>query len=140
MNNEELRDLRNKLLLSIVVVLVIVVPFIVLFVNRYMGIKSSVYKAYKADETFAFLVYDSSNCSKCEMIRSNLKDFDTKVLEYDVRKANDKDVIFTNIGLAQNKVKMPALVYVKDGVTTLITLDIKDSEAVSDFIEYSKLG
>ena len=43
MANEELIELRNKLILGVSVALVITVPFLFFFITRYSNIKSNVY-------------------------------------------------------------------------------------------------
>ena len=80
MANEELIELRNKLILGVSVALVITVPFLFFFITRYSNIKSKVYKAYRAEKTFVIYVTDSS-CDKCSMVKNKLKNLDVEYIE-----------------------------------------------------------
>lgn len=138
MKNEEFIELRNKFLLGVLVALIVTVPFLLFFVNRYVANKSKVIDAYNEKKTFTVLVYKSSDCSKCSMIREKLDDEDIYYLEYDLDKENTKDTAYSRFGFSESKLKVPALIYVKDGVSVVSSLDIKDSKAVEEFIKYSK--
>ena len=50
MKNEEFIELRNKFLLGILVALIVTVPFLLFFVNRYAANKSKVIDAYNEGE------------------------------------------------------------------------------------------
>ena len=86
MVNEELIELRNKLILGVSVALVITVPFLFFFITRYSNIKSNVYKAYRTEKTFVIYVTDSS-CDKCSMVKNKLKNLDVEYIEYDLSKS-----------------------------------------------------
>ena len=122
MDNEEFIELRNKFLLGVVVSLIIVIPFLFLFINRYTGVKSSVYKAYKSNETFVVLITNTEKKSECQKIKKILKDSDVSYLEYNL----DKEI------------QVPALFYVKDGKTVMYTLEVTGEEKVSSFISSTK--
>ena len=126
MVNEELIELRNKLILGVSVALVITVPFLFFFITRYSNIKSNVYKAYRAEKTFVIYVTDSS-CDKCSMVKNKLKNLDVEYIEYDLSKARDKDLVIKKIGVKESTLIAPSLVYVKKGVSMINLLNISNS-------------
>ncbi len=138
MDNEEFIELRNKFLLGMVVSLIIVIPFLFLFINRYTGVKSSVYKAYKSNETFVVLITNTEKKSECQKIKKILKDSDVSYLEYNLDKAKDRDLVIPLFGIAEKKIQVPALFYVKDGKTVMYTLEVTGEEKVSSFISSTK--
>ena len=122
MVNEELIELRNKLILGVSVALVITVPFLFFFITRYSNIKSNVYKAYRAEKTFVIYVTDSS-CDKCSMVKNKLKNLDVEYIEYDLSKARDKDLVIKKIGVKESTLIAPSIVYVNKGVSIISYMD-----------------
>ena len=135
MANEELIELRNKLILGVSVALVLTVPFLFFFITRYSNIKSNVYKAYRAEKTFVIYVTDSS-CDKCSMVKNKLKNLDVEYIEYDLSKARDKDLVIKKIGVKESTLIAPSLVYVKKGVSMINLLNISSEEEIDGFISY----
>lgn len=138
MNNEEFIGLRNKFLLGIVVALIITVPFLLFFVNRYKVNKSEVIKSYNNNETFSVLIYKSSDCEKCKMIRKKLTSLNIDYLEYDLDKEMNKEIAYSKFGFSESKLKVPALIYVKDGVSVVSVLDVDTEESIEEFVKYSR--
>ena len=138
MKNEEFIELRNKFLLGVLVALVVTVPFLLFFVNRYLGSRSSIMEAYNNKKTFTVLVYKSSDCNYCSIIKSRLKGLDIYYLEYDIDKPKDKERTFKKFGFSEKSIVVPALIYVKDGESVVRTFDIKDEAMIDEFIKYSK--
>mgnify|MGYP003549528394 CR=1 FL=1 len=135
MANEELIELRNKLILGVSVALVITVPFLFFFITRYSNIKSKVYKAYRAEKTFVIYVTDSF-FFLCSMVKNKLKNLDVEYIEYDLSKARDKDLVIKKIGVKESTLIAPSLVNVKPGVTLINLLNISSAEDVDGFISY----
>ena len=138
MKNEEFIELRNKFLLGVLVALVVTVPFLLFFVNRYLGSRSSIMEAYNNKKTCTVLVDKSSDCDYCSIIKSRLKDLDIYYLEYDLDKPKDKERTFKKFGFSEKSLVVPALIYVKDGESVVRTFDIKDETMIDEFIKYSK--
>lgn len=138
MDNEEFIELRNKFLLGVVVSIIIVIPFLFLFINRYTGIKSSVYKAYRSDKTFLVLVTNKEKSKECQKIKKILKDKDISYLEYNLDKVKDRDLVIPMFGVAEKKILVPALFYVKDGETSMYTLEVDSEKRVDSFISANK--
>lgn len=136
MKNEEFIELRNRFLLGILVALVITVPFLLFFISRYTGSTADVIDAYNKKETFTVLVYKSSDCDKCSMIENKLKNLDIYYLEYDLDNPKEKENTFKKFGFKEKELIVPALIYVKEGVTVVRTFDIEDENSVDEFIKY----
>ena len=138
MRNEEFIELRNKFLLGVLVALIITIPFLLLFIRQYRANKSSVLEAYGNKKTFTVLIYKSSDCSKCKMIRSKLDSLDVYYLEYDLDKAVGKETLLKRVGVSEKDLIIPALVYVKNGESIVRSLEIDDEESIDEFVNYSK--
>lgn len=138
MKNEEFIELRNKFILGVVIALIITIPFLCLFISRYSGTKTNVYKSFRNKETFIIYVSNSS-CDNCEFVEKKLEELDVSYLEYNLDKAKDKDLVIDKIGIKEEKIKVPALIYVKEGVPLVNSLDISEEDDILDFIKYSKL-
>lgn len=131
--DKDLEQLKKRLLLGILVMVVILVPFTCLFLRKTMN-KSDVLKKYNHKKTFMVLVTNSNEKDKCNSLKKTLKNKDISYVEYNLDKTYDKDRVLPKFGVSYESINVPMLVYVYKGKTVIRVMNVYDESVLDDFL------
>lgn len=134
--NEEFIKFRNNVLVVFAVTSICIIFLIILF-GKSMSVDSI---SKKMKKNTSFLIYITNNyCENCNKIGSFL---DKNNVLYDKLNENSSQAkkIFKEYNVISDESISPAVIYVKDGEVYSYLVNLKDTEELSEFLNYYKLS
>lgn len=133
--NEEVEELKQKIVLCVIVfVFVVAIGFLLIF-NRFGSDVDSVTKALRNKETFVVLFTDDSK--KGTLVQQELNDLGVTYYNFNVKSSSYQSVL--NKMKVDYEVKLPAIYVLTNGEVSFNITDIKDEKTVSDFIQNNNI-
>lgn len=136
--NEELIELRNRLLIGIAVALVFCIPFLFIFINKF-GYKPSKVLESLNEESKMVLLITGEECDNCRNTENILKENDVKysLLNKD-REIKYKEIL-RKIEVTESDVIVPTVIYIDEGkiYSSLAEPNVDELLSFIDFYELS---
>lgn len=135
---EEVQELKQKMILCIVVfVFVLAIGFVLIF-NRFGTDVNEVLQALRNQESFVVLFRDNEErCDKCSMVEDRLNQLGVSYYNFNVQSSSFDDVLQRlNIDY---EVKVPAVYVIEKGEVRYNITNIQDEETVNSFIENNRV-
>lgn len=133
--NEEVEELKQKLVLCVIVFVFVVAIGVLLIFNRFGSDVDSVTKALRNKETFVVLFTDDSK--KGTLVQQELNDLGVTYYNFNVKSSSYQSVL--NKMKVDYEVKLPAIYVLTNGEVSFNITDIKDEKTVSDFIQNNNI-
>jgi len=133
MKDPEIIELKNRLLLGILISLMIITPFFFFFYNHLITKDSKVIDRINSKDSFLILVTEN-DCKKCKtyMNQLNSKKVDFLIVNKDKEQAYPK--ILMKLNMEENDIIIPTLIYIEDGELISSLADIKSEEELGIFL------
>ena len=135
MDSEEFIELRNRFLLGILIAAVCSFLLIFFLANKLGNYDSKVLKKINGKKTFFVLLTNSKDCSECDDYLKKIDKLDVVYYNYDLSKESDYTDILKRIGLSENVVELPGIIYIKNGEMVANIMGIDDDEVFEEFIK-----
>lgn len=134
MVDTEFNEFKNKVIISVIVIILFVIPLTVFVFKTYGYKESEVLDKINNKENMVLLLRNRS-CDYCDNIISIL---DNNEISYEIVMSTDAryNDIIKALDIPRNEIIEPGLVEVKDGDGIGYVVDIKNKEAVLEFIKY----
>ena len=133
--NEEVEELKQKIILCVIVFVFVVALGVLLIFNRFGSDVDAVTKALRNKETFVVLfTYDSK---KGTLVQQELNDLGVTYYNFNVKSSSYQSVL--NKMKVDYEVKLPAIYVLTNGEVSFNITDIKDEKTVSDFIQNNNI-
>ena len=133
--NEEVEELKQKIILCVIVFVFVVAIGVLLIFNRFGSDVDAVTKALRNKETFVVLfTYDSK---KGTLVQQELNDLGVTYYNFNVKSSSYQSVL--NKMKVDYEVKLPAIYVLTNGEVSFNSTDIKDEKTVSDFIQNNNI-
>lgn len=134
MVDTEFNEFKNKVIISVIVIILFIIPLTV-FVFKTYGYKESEVLDRINNREDMVLLLRSRSCDYCDNIISILDDngISCEVVMNTDDRYND---IVKSLDIPRKDIILPELVEVKDGDGIGYVVDIKNKEAVLEFIKY----
>ena len=133
--NEEVEELKQKIILCVIVFVFVVAIGVLLIYNRFGSDVDAVTKALRNKETFVVLfTYDSK---KGTLVQQELNDLGVTYYNFNVKSSSYQSVL--NKMKVDYEVKLPAIYVLTNGEVSFNITDIKDEKTVSDFIQNNNI-
>ena len=133
--NEEVEELKQKIILCVIVFVFVVAIGVLLIFNRFGSDVDAVTKALRNKETFVVLfTYDSK---KGTLVQQELNDLGVTYYNFNVKSSSYQSVL--NKMKVDYEVKLPAIYVLTNGEVSFNITDIKDEKTVSDFIQNNNI-
>lgn len=129
--NEEVEEIKQKIILCAVVFVVIVIIGLLFIFNRFGSDVDAVTEALRNKETFVVLF--TSDNKKESFIQEELNDLGVTYYNFNVKSSSYKSVLKKM--KIDYEVKLPAIYVLTQGEVSFNITDIKDKKTVEDFIE-----
>lgn len=133
--NEEVEELKQKIILCVIVFVFVVAIGVLLIFNRFGSDVDSVTKALRNKETFVVLFTDDSK--KGTLVQQELNDLGVTYYSFNVKSSSYQSVL--NKMKVDYEVKLPAIYVLTNGEVSFNITDIKDEKTVSDFIQNNNI-
>lgn len=133
--NEEVEELKQKIILCAVVFVFVVAIGILLIFNRFGSDVDAVTKALRNKETFVVLFTDDSK--KGSLVQQELNDLGVTYYNFNVKSSSYQSVL--NQMKVDYEVKLPAIYVLIKGEVSFNITDIKDEKTVNDFIQNNNI-
>ena len=133
--NEEVEELKQKIILCVIVFVFVVAIGVLLIFNRFGSDVDAVTKALRNKETFVVLfTYDSK---KGTLVQQELNDLGVTYYNFNVKSSSYQSVL--NKMKVDYEVKLQAIYVLTNGEVSFNITDIKDEKTVSDFIQNNNI-
>lgn len=133
--NEEVEELKQKIILCVIVFVFVVAIGVLLIFNRFGSDVDSVTKALRNKETFVVLFTDDSK--KGTLVQQELNDLGVTYYNFNVKSSSYQSVL--NKMKVDYEVKLPAIYVLTNGEVSFNITDIKDEKTVSGFIQNNNI-
>ena len=133
--NEEVEELKQKIILCVIVFVFVVAIGVLLIFNRFGSDVDAVTKALRKKETFVVLFTDDSK--KGTLVQQELNDLGVTYYNFNVKSSSYQSVL--NKMKVDYEVKLPAIYVLTNGEVSFNITDIKDEKTVSDFIQNNNI-
>lgn len=136
--SDELYEIRNKVILCIIVGLIIVTVGLIFVFNRFGDKTSEIVSAINNKESLIiYFSSDSNSCDKCDMVKTILDEYDISYYEENIN-TTDSKTILEKLNISFDVVA-PSVVVIEKGVMTYNIIDIEDQTTIISFIDSNKL-
>ena len=139
MRDPEFVALRNRFLLGVVATLIIIIPLLVFFINKYGDSKSSVIKAIEKKEDIVVLV-SNKECDFCLNVEAVLKDNNIEYIIFDKVKEDKYEEILRKLEFSDNYVTVPGIFTLKKGKLDLTAMNLESTDDVLEFVDFYEDG
>lgn len=137
MNDPEFKEMVNKAIFIVSVVLVFTIPVFFIFKNKIMITENKMSKDIRNGKTV--LLYVTENrCNICKIIKKELDDKNIEYEEINKDKENDYDIIIEQIGLRSSNTTPPALIYIEKGKLISYVVNIESKEDLDTYLKKYK--
>ena len=133
--NEEVEELKQKIILCVIVFVFVVAIGVLLIFNRFGSDVDAVTKALRNKETFVVLFTDDSK--KGTLVQQELNGLGVTYYNFNVKSSSYQSVL--NKMKVDYEVKLPAIYVLTNGEVSFNITDIKDEKTVSDFIQNNNI-
>lgn len=135
MVDTEFNELKKRVIISIVVIIIFVIPLFIFVFKTYGYKESEVLDRINNKENMVLLLRNSS-CDYCSEITDLLDDYGVSYEEVMINTDERYKDIVNALDIPENDIVVPELVEVKKGEGVSYVVNIKDEEAVLEFISY----
>lgn len=136
MNDPEFRQMVNKAIFIISVVVVFAIPVFFIFKNKIIYTESELLKSINKKTILLYIT--ENNCKLCKTYRKELDKNNIKYKELNKDKEQDYESIINKLELNNSNLYVPALIYIKDGEVQSFIVDIKTKKILNEYIENYK--
>lgn len=137
MNDPEFKEMVNKAIFIVSVVLIFAIPVFFIFKNKLYVTESKLLKDIK-NKKEVMLYITENNCKKCDIIKKELNKSDIEYEELNKSKDNDYSEIIQNLGLNSSSLYLPALIYVEKGKLISYVVNIESKEGLDTYLKKYK--
>ena len=131
---DEQNDIKRTLTTIGLPIILLIILFI-LFIYKLYGIEESkLYQKTQTNDTY-LMVYVTKECDTCQDVEKRLRDNSIIFYELNLNKERRTTEILKKFKIDREKLKAPALIYIKDGKLYAYIDDIKDVETFNKFVE-----
>lgn len=137
MNDPEFRQMVNKAIFIVSVVLVFTIPLFFVFKNKLLISESNLLKDITNKKEMMIYITEN-NCNKCNTLK---KELDKKDIEYELinkDKSKDYNKIIQRLGLDSSNIYSPTLIYIEKGELISYMVDIETKESLNDYLKNYK--
>lgn len=137
MNDPEFRQMVNKAIFIVSVVLVFTIPLFFVFKNKLLISESNLLKDI-TNKNEMMIYITENNCNKCNTLK---KELDKKDIEYELinkDKSKDYNKIIQRLGLDSSNIYSPTLIYIEKGELISYMVDIESKESLNDYLKNYK--
>ena len=132
--NEEVEELKQKVILCAIVFIFVVAIGAILIFNRFGNEVDAVSRALRNKDTFVVLFTDDDDrCKKCAMVEEELNNLGVTYYNFNVRASSYKDVLKRmNVDY---EVRLPAIYVLDKGEISFNITNVQNKETVRNFIQ-----
>ena len=132
MHDPEFIEMRNKFLITLLIVGIFATTLIV-FLFKLIGTNSNVSSSINANKDVLILVVDNK-CDKCNAVKEVLKENNVKYKVLNRYKDNKTKLIYQKIGL-DDEITSPCLLNIKKGKLDSYLDNIDDQIVLEEYLE-----
>lgn len=137
MKDPEFVTFKNKILISMGLVILFAIPIMFFLVRTYGT--SSVLNKINKKESMTILVV-SKDCDNCSMAKATLKDSGVKFVKLNSSTNKNYKEIMRKLNIENEKEEFPIIIYVDNGVMKANLFSIESEKDVLGFIDYHGLN
>ncbi len=131
--DEETKEILKKILIGIIVSIIIFVPMVLFFKNRFMNNETEVLKRINKKDTFFVLIYD--NDTKINELNDYFKNNRIEYTKLNKSIDSNYDTILRKLEVSKEDIKVPSLLLIEEGKLYSYLNNVKVNEELSLFID-----
>ena len=131
--DEETKEILKKILIGIIISILIFVPMVLFFKNRFMNTETEVLKRINKKDTFFVLIYD--NDTKINELNDYFKNNRIEYTKLNKSTDSNYDTILRKLEVSKEDIKIPSLLLIEEGKLYSYLNNVKVNEELSLFID-----
>ena len=131
--DEETKEILKKILIGIIISILIFVPMVLFFKNRFMNTETEVLKRINKKDTFFVLIYD--NDTKINELNDYFKNNKIEYTKLNKSIDSNYDTILRKLEVSKDDIKVPSLLLIEEGKLYSYLNNVKVNEELSLFID-----
>ena len=131
--DEETKEILKKILIGIIISILIFVPMVLFFKNRFMNTETEVLKRINKKDTFFVLIYD--NDTKINELNDYFKNNRIEYTKLNKSTDSNYDTILRKLEVSKEDIKVPSLLLIEEGKLYSYLNNVKVNEELSLFID-----
>ena len=131
--DEETKEILKKILIGIIISILIFVPMVLFFKNRFMNTETEVLKRINKKDTFFVLIYD--NDTKINELNDYFKNNRIEYTKLNKSIDSNYDTILRKLEVSKEDIKVPSLLLIEEGKLYSYLNNVKVNEELSLFID-----
>lgn len=133
MRNPEFIELRKKITLGIIIVLLISIPFLIFITKKFMVETSPIIKGINENKTMLVLV-EKVDCETCKDIENIIDSYGVKYYKLNSQSDRSYLTIIYKMGITRKDIVEPTLVYINEGKYYASLPSVNSAEDVKSFL------
>ncbi len=132
--NEEVEEIKHKILLCVVVFIFVVAIGLIFVFNRFGYDNDAVLDAvYHKDSFVVFFRDDASECPNCDMVLDTLNELGVSYYNFNIRSSSYSEIL-TKLNI-NYEIKVPAIYVIEEGSVRFNITNIQNKESVQSFVQ-----
>lgn len=132
--NEEVEEIKHKILLCVVVFIFVVAIGLIFVFNRFGYDNDAVLDAvYHKDSFVVFFLDDASECPNCDMVLDTLNELGVSYYNFNIRSSSYSEIL-TKLNI-NYEIKVPAIYVIEEGSVRFNITNIQNKESVQSFVQ-----
>ena len=135
---DEIRDLKNKILLNILIFIIFFIPAVIIFTTKFGRVETDLINKLNKEEKFLIL-FTKEECSYCNNAKIILKNNNIIFEEIKTDSERYYDTIIHKLEISKKDIVEPTLMYIEDGKQISNLVNINDEDDIILYLEYNNL-
>ena len=133
MRDPEFIELRKKITLGIIIVLLISIPFLIFITKKFMVETSPIIKGINENKTMLVLV-EKVDCDTCKDIENIIDSYGVKYYKLNSQSDRNYLTVLHKLGITTKDILEPTLVYINEGKYYASLTSVNSAEDVKSFL------
>ena len=134
MKDEEIEDLKRRLIISLIIIVIFLIPFFIFIYNKSGATDSTILKKINKDKRLFILVRENK-CNNCKELEELLKNKNVKYIVLNKDNVKNYNYILNKIDISPSDIITPTLLYIEDSKNYASLIEIKDINEADEFID-----
>lgn len=138
MKDQELIELRNKVLLGLFIIIIFAIPIFFLLRNKLYMPDSNIMKSLKKKDSMVILIVEDK-CNRCNKSKEVLNEINVNYFVLNKSRDREYNTIIRKLDIDKN-IEIPSMIYVDEGKVYAYIYNIKNKKEITDFVENYNLN
>lgn len=131
---DQIRDLRNKVLLGVFIFIIFFIPGLAVFMTKFGGVDTKIIEKVDKEESFVVL-FTKTECNYCKETKEVLKDNNINFEEVKTDSERYYGTIIRKLEISKNDIVEPTVMIIKKGKQKSSLVDINNKNELELYLK-----